>query len=181
MGTQKHVVLIPYWVEETLRRNSVHISDCTDISKVQKLFSLEDLAIFFKLQSSGLLIYGANSENDLQQLWREIATDNLALYDFYSNIDTLSNDPTIVKSLQDRLFNQDAKNERYEKAFNVIDLSADVVGVVIYPGFFIGNGDLDLQYHVVTAVLKLLYVYDDYTNVSKTSMFTRYLKLLSEK
>jgi hypothetical protein len=112
---------------------------------------------------------------------KSIPDDQPALRDFlFQQVDALSSDASHRKEVHGRLFSEDSRDEQHKEPFICYDLTPDVCGVVIYPGFFVGkNSAKELQLAFVREVLKVLYVYDTQSEVAKTSLFKRYLELLS--
>jgi hypothetical protein len=180
VSTKKQIVLIPYWVAETLKRNQLPIADCLDISKLRKVMSINDLVLFMALQNSIRNLTSAEVSCNILMAWLNHA--NAKSEEIKTEINTIvamSGAPEFTDQLNNRLFTIDSKLNDYETPFNIYDLTPDYSGVVVYPGFFVNNGDTRLETVFIEAVLAALYVYDSYDIVSQTQYFKRYLELLS--
>ena len=55
MTTDTNLVLVPYWIYQTLKRKNLGIRTLTDYAQMRQVFSIEDLTGLLALQS------GANS------------------------------------------------------------------------------------------------------------------------
>lgn len=186
MAATKKLMLIPYWIEDALKRNRMSLAECRDFNKIKPVCAVNDLLEFATLQNKAEMVFGKDawyqSSYDLIATWgSSIAENNTEMYDYLTkNIMSLCHDASFDKELTSRLFTRESRQERYAQPFSVVDLTRDVAGVVIYPGFFCNPVDTRLQLQLIEAVLKVLYVYDSHSEVSKTSLFLRYLDLLSK-
>lgn len=179
---EKQIVFIPYWVQETLQRNQLPLADCLNLAKIQPLMSLNDVVAFYTLQDYYERVMGIQAFAPTGLFWswiNGIPEGESVLRSFYNSVSTLSCDKTFKQEVESRLFHEDAKTQFYTKPFITYDLTPEVCGVVIYPGYFVGNNLFELQRSVVEAILKVLYVYDPSHEVAKTPLFKKYLELLS--
>lgn len=179
----KRIVLIPHWVQDILSRNKMPLSDCLNVGKIKPVMALSDLLCFAALQKHMQHVFGSPVVGDeLYWLWLESVGDNAELRKFVNDsVMGLSRDPSYNREVYSRLFEEDSKNVHQENAFITYDLSPEVVGVVIHPGFFVSQHNLELQKSLVKAILKVLYVYAPSHEVAKTPLFKRYLELLNGK
>ncbi len=69
--------------------------------------------------------------------------------------------------------------DRYKEPFATYDLTPEVAGVVIYPGYFTTDTIQKYQHELIVSILKVFYVYSAYHEVCKTPFFKRYLELLA--
>ena len=182
MTTVKQIVLIPHWIQETLWRKNLSLAACLDLDKLIPLISMSDMACYAALQSYFKHIIGTEEPDWLYSNWCDsIAENNAVTLNYRDTVIQLANDGSVSKELYSRLFDVSSKVSQYEEPFKVYDLAPKVCGVVIYPGFFLEKPDLALQKSLIEAILKVLYIYDAYHDVAKTSSFKRYLELLSSK
>lgn len=189
MAIKKSVILIPYWIEETLQRNPVaRLSDCLDFPKLRPLVAAADLAGFAALQKCFESVFGCKEIDcdvvraSLPLIWGDsLPNNNEAAYSYlWNTVCPLEDDPTVGRDVACRLFDEGARLPRCEVPYALRDLSPTVLGVVIYPGFFVGADAFKHQLAVTRDVLKTLYVYDTHSEVAKTSLFKRYLELLRD-
>ena len=182
---RKHIVLIPHWVQETIKRNGLTLSDVLNFEKIKPLLSVQDLVGLLTLQDFTKPVFGVDYINsNLWNIWSDsISKDNQNLKKFFTDsVTQLSHDQSFHKEVNDRLFCEDARTDFHKEPFDTYDLPmTDVVAVVIYPGFFVGNANASLQQSLIEAILKVLYVYEPSHEVAKTPLFKRFLELLSGK
>jgi len=189
VSVKKQFILVPYWIEDSLQRNKMSLPDCLDFPKIKAICSLNDLIGFSALQRCAGIILGKEvhdpvSGYELFMAWSQSVVENdTEMHDYLTkNVSLLEDAPAFVKEMKNRLFSPESKHGRYDQPFRVVDLSNRLSAVVIYPGFFTEDaGNTALQFEVIEAMLKVLYVYDSHSEVSKTSLFLRYLELLSKK
>lgn len=188
MTAKTRVIIIPYWIAESIKRAGVSVSDCLDYNKIKKVVSTNDLLTFLASQEISSSLIGGNtggSSWDLGFTWNESmkgCTEEQrkeagTLYDLSCSVNYLEE----VKS---RLFTPGANgpdySPTYEKPYITYDLMPDVIGVVVHPGFFTESTSKELQLSLVDAILKVLYVYNTaYHEVASTLWFKRYLELLA--
>jgi hypothetical protein len=182
---KRNIILIPFWIQEAMKRNKLELRECLDFKKIRTLLSLQDLAGFMALQEYAQTLLGMRDTHigSLYFGWSQgINMNEHEHQDFLGQmVSPLSEDESIRKEVFARLFQESARQAQYEKPFICYDLSPEFEGVVIYPGFFTQIGDSSLQNDLVSAMLKALYVYEPYNEVCKTSLFKRHLELLSQK
>lgn len=188
MQLKKKVFFIPYWIEDALKQNNLPLAACLDFTKVKPICSLNDLIGFMALQKYnetilGKGVYDPFSGYDFFMQWcKSIGEDNPAMHDYLTkNIASLDEDQAFRKEMELRLFTPESKQSRFDEPFAVHDLTREFVGVVLYPGFFGNTDNHSVQFNLMEAVLKVLYVYNSHSEVSTTSLFLRYLELLSKK
>lgn len=181
MKSKKQIVLIPFWVHEAMTRNQLPLAECLNLPVLRPVLALQDLVGFCTLQNFLRQLTGVEVSDGLfEHLLDSIPADQPDLKDFFLNqVWAMQGDESFRRDIQARLFEPELKQSCYEEPFITYDLTPTVVGVVIFPGFFTKNGTQELQSNLISAILKVLYVYDTYSEVAKTSLFKRYLELLS--
>lgn len=190
------LVLIPYWVAEVIDSNGLQLADCIDYEKIRPLLSVHDMATFIAMQDEDrVLLYGNHGQAErsgghLFDVWKQ-HTESWPIDSTYKapvrvasddcgKMRALAYDSTYRADIVTRLYGPDVKLERYTAPYKVVHLAQQVVGVVIYPGFFEERVDVALQHQLVRAVLDVFYVYSrDYAEVAVTPLFKRHLELLS--
>lgn len=180
-----YVVVIPFWIQESLHRNNLTIEECLDYEKIKRVVSTDDLAGFYNAQTLLRVLVGSEdnmlTSNELYGLWeRNIPLDRPELraemQDFTSNLARVLGP---VEQLIGRLFDDGTKEMRYPDPFKIVDLANKVFGLVIYPGHFDRGGELCLQGELVKALLKAFNMYDAYDELAASPLFKRFLDLLS--
>lgn len=184
MGNRKQIVLIPFWVQDVLRHNNMELKDCLDFTKIRPVLSVNDMVLFSTLQSFFEKITGAGDWLSIEAVWRKSVPEGKPeLFDhFNKQICPLVGNTAFKNELTARLFCEGVQHQHRPLPYEVHDLSAEVVGVVINPGHFVlgehGKPPLH-QKALLTALLKVLYVYHSFHEVCQTSLFRRYLELLA--
>jgi hypothetical protein len=181
------IVLVPYWVHETMRRHNLSASaDMLDFEKVKPLFSAVDLAGFISMQEElatvvgdpGGYYDGSALTTAWQQSCQQPGSREYLDYTLYP----LVGDATFRQECRDRLFAPvAAKRPRDEEAFITYDVAPEVGAIVIYPGHFTSKTSGELQDRALEAILKTLYVHNALHEVARTPWFRQYLHGLSVK
>lgn len=193
MSVRTSVILIPYWIAESLKRGQMQPKDCIDFRKVKSVVSTHDLMTLIAAQDITSELIGAREGGAyggfaLGGLWEQsiqasITPEEKRDLESYFDIATKGD---YISEVRARLYSPEANgpthSPTYEKPFNIYDLMPDVIGVVVNPGFFTEKPNKALQLSLVEAVLKSLYVYNTPTHeVATTSWFGRFMELLAGK
>jgi len=188
VAKRKQMILIPYWIQDTLKRTKMPLETCLDFIKLKPILSLNDLITFSTLQEYVQHVTGVSDVSTLVWTWSDsIPADQPAMSKYYwETITPMGKDLSFRAEIWARLFDKDsdkadgyAGRNEHPVPFAVYDLSPDVCGVVIYPGFFTDPVAPELRLAVVEAILKVLYVYNAPHEVASTPLFKRYLELLA--
>ena len=150
---QKHLILVPFWIEKVLKRNNLSLTESLNYSKLLGLLSLSDLSAFSKFQ---------NCDN----------------YRITSGEVPLSCEEEATAYIKESfLANQSAKDT---VPFKVVDLDREHYGVVIYPGFteYILTNSNKVTF--IEALLELLYKYFEIHEVSELPIFKDYLRSMED-
>lgn len=182
MAEKKVAILIPYWIQEILKRNNLPLSTCLELDKIKSLVAINDIAKFLALQRTEYFKLITNTEvfSELAYIWQDSTTDSDLHDTLWNTISPIINDLTINKELESELFDKDSYDEAYNDPFIIYDLTPTVFGIVIYPGYFnTKTRNVNLQRNVVEGVLEILYRYSAFHDVAKTEYFRKYLELMS--
>jgi hypothetical protein len=157
------------------------MSDCFQYGKLRPVTNVNDLTSFLTLQQFGKQVLGEDFLNSvLWRMWSDsVPTDQPELREHLNTVDNMCYDESFKKDVHARLFSEESDNKGQKESFIIYDLTPNVCGVVINPGFFIEPVDTKLQIALIEAILKVLYVYDAYHVVASSPLFKRYLDLLS--
>lgn len=186
MNEAKDIILIPHWIHETLIRHSRPIEDALNFGQMRKIISIEDLVGWMILNRAAHHVGLSDANSELGLITLESAwcgTVDAESSDYLYNVASPMASLTQFKlDLHNRLFTADSASPQYEEAFNIYDLAREHVGVVINPGFFTGEeGSHQHIFALIEAIVKALYVNAPLHEVAQSSVFLRYLDLLSEK
>lgn len=182
----KKVVLIPYWVQEALSRQNCSLADAMNFDQLVKCVNTNDLIGFLALQEFMLELAGYEvSGSALMLQWMQTARDEGSESLLTQTIIPFTSQPEFLDDVHVRLFTRDSQFERqahHVEPFNMYDITHDVAGVVIHPGFFTEETGSDgYRAALIVAILKVLYAYNAYHEVASTPLFKRYLGLLVDK
>jgi hypothetical protein len=180
----KNIILIPHWIHDTLRRHQHPITQALNFSTLRKIVSVNDLVGFLLLNQLADRVGVCEPGHGLTQVqtaWGETVTDEHSDY-LYNTVYPLTTRKEFLDETVDRLFVAEARNDQHQEPFHIYDLSSRYEGVVIYPGFYTGEaGTVQHQFHLLKELVKALYVSAPFSEVATTSVFLRYLGLLSKK
>lgn len=182
----KKVVLIPYWVQDALSRNNCALSDALNFDQIIKCVNVNDLIGFLALQEYMLELGGYEvSGSALMLSWSASAKEEGSESLLTQTIIPFTGQAEYIEDVHSRLFTRDSQCDRlahHTEPFNMYDITHDVAGVVVHPGFFTEEaGSNGYRAALVCAILKVLYAYNAYHEVASTPLFKRYLGLLAEK
>ena len=185
MGDKKVAILIPFWIQDVLRRAQLPLSACLELDKIKPLLSLNDLATFLAIQNTKYfkLITGSDQQDQLSWIWNQgVIKSNVELNDFlWKTLIPVSNDSSFNTIVEDRLFKKESYDSNYKEPFTIYDLTPEVFGIVIYPGHFINSNNIVLQKNTLEAILDVLYAYQSFHEVAKSIFFRSYLEVLAKK
>jgi hypothetical protein len=178
----KQVILIPYWVHETLARKNLPLSECLNFDVLKPLSSVNDLVCFLGMQKYCAQLMGVEgSDWSLFLQWASSAHGQNKTF-FEQTICPLEHSLNVQAELQARLFAPESRLPHHAEPFYIYDITREVAGVVINPGFFTQEaGTEGYQAALTVQILKVLYAYNAYHEVASTPLFKRYLDLLSAK
>lgn len=179
----KNFVLIPFWVENVLNRNNIDIIDILNYSKLKSILSTNDLAQLKSLQT----IEEISSFKELDGKWYLFNSwMNSAQESEKVELDSVINQLSCSKDLQqdllDRLSLEYAPLVFDESAskYKILDLNRDVTAIVLNPGFIDFERDQMNQFNLISDLLKSLYVYSTFSEVSNYSLFNKYVQSLED-
>lgn len=198
----KSVVYIPHWISAMLERRNKPLTTCLDYGQMRELLSQEQQAQFLALQTYKLFdaSYGADGYpmnyvyrhpgtqvtdfdegyGDLYRVWQDsLAAEDVAGKSFLDSARNLTYGNLTSNELKARLFAKESFSEQYKKPFITYDLSRNVIGVVVYPGYFTPEKNPSFKQEMLKSILKVLYVYNTYASVCKTPYFRKYLEALA--
>lgn len=187
------VVLIPYWIHETLMRNNLPIDRCLYLNSVVPLVALNDLACFISLNDHlDRLLWGdVNKPNNVEDC--AVSTNIFLMIEgiykpssenykyFYETLVPYANDKSIKTEIENRLFSSESKLDNYDEPYKAYDLGNGTCGIVVYPGIGDRINSSEVQKSLVDSILKVFYVYSTPDKVASSAIFYRYLKLLENK
>lgn len=185
----KNVIIIPSWIQRLFKAEQLSIKDVLDFNKLCELMNTGDIRALIALQSHGpfamyqvtdsdssalLSAWQRNSKNFLSDTYvstKEITVDKLV---------TAANDQVDKDYLQS-LISAEVRNQDSEKAFEVIPGDQYTLLLVLKDGYF-GAQDYEVQdINVIENIIRVLYGEFAAEDVAQTTIFKRYVDLLSKK
>ena len=173
----KAMVLVPYWVENVLKRNRLKFTDVLNYAKMRELMSVEDVSAFLHFQSTDqIAVLKGVDCSILLSSWEQTRS---------------TNDPTELASVviplsQSEATANDARQRYLTPAtdleipvYQLVDVERDVLVVVIREGFEESMQQPAQALDFLRAVLKEYYIYMEVHQVSSMQVFRNYLERLN--
>ncbi len=178
------LIIIPSFIAETLSRKNIPIKSVVDFNKIKDVLSVNDIATFLGIQDSKYwkLLVPTSLKNEeytnfnfYTLLSNSADTVNRKHFDsIYSHlVDTRQCD----KEILERLFNANNKNSDSEKPYEMIDIADQLVGVIIYPGYF-PEESIKNPNKILSDIIKKMYVYHPLDEIAKSCFYRPYIASL---
>lgn len=188
---QQSFVLIPYWYENALTRNDLTLVDILDYSKIRNIMSIMDIAQL-------TFINGDNHEKgnsteslkikkvlDLRQAfcnWTQTAQEEQRT-ELVSVLPQLLCSADLGESVVKALtFDQnDNQSTEQNQTFKIVDLSRDVIAIVLYKGFVnVINSDIQSYVGLLMDLLEKLYSLNPVHEVNQSPLFKELVASLDD-
>ncbi len=174
-----NIYLVPYWIYESLKRHKIPLTDLTNIGKIRRVLSMNDLLGLEKLQGERETVFGCQAgSGTFQYEWSQTAKSQEDLDFIHHQLFPLLKTPLQEEEVKERLFSDSYVIEN-KKPYEVLALEDRALAIVLYPGSFKGVTGQSTQLDLIRSTLKQLYVYEKHTSVAKLPLTRRYLELLS--
>ena len=173
----KAMVLVPYWVENVLKRNRLKFTDVLNYAKMRELMSVEDVSAFLHFQSTDqIAVLKGVDCSILLSSWEQTRS---------------TNDPTELASVVIPLSQSEATaNDAMQRylspatdldipVFQILVVEREVLVVVVRQGFDEVMQQPARELDFLREVLKQYYVYLDVHQVSSLQVFRNYLERLN--
>ncbi len=164
-------VFFPSWVIRSARYNERSLSSLLDIQTLHSFLPVEDISVIFVLNE--MLSDMIEDKTAINTLLNEWSGSSIFLHTV---------EPTIEPARQvimDRLFDESLKDDKDGVAFSLFELTKDVFGVCINPGYFCG----DTKNHDVAslrrAILERAYSQEPLHRVVSRGVFASFFKNLT--
>lgn len=184
MINRKSVILIPSWIQEIMRAKQKPLSECLDFCKMKEIFPLHDLATFYAAQTCWIEVIGSEFANHLDRAWYDSIRDSAdpVVKEMFNQISMIGSDASFKQNIYERLFTEDSREDHHDSGFATFDFEPQrYMGVVVNPGFFVGQHKQSYQHAVIRAILKTWYVYEERHIVRREPLYLQYLQLLRTK
>lgn len=184
MTTDKNVILLPYWVEDLVKREKLTMADVLDFEKMRAVLSVGQLATLLAMQQTAESIIGSYEGGFFTGLywqWSQSARgDSKAFLD--EVVHPLGDTSTTLNNFKEDYFHKEARQERHAEPFIIYDLQREIVGLVVNPGWFVTNEpNPDLQLRLTRELIRAFYAYQPRHEVASRPLYLTYLNLLASK
>lgn len=173
----KAMVLVPYWVENVLKRNRLKFTDVLNYAKMRELMSVEDVSAFLHFQTTDWIAPLRGAEcSILLSSWEQTRSAN----------DPAELASVVIPLSQSEATASDAMQRNLVPAmdldipvYQLVDVEREVLIVVIREGFSEVMQDNAKALDFLRDVLKQYYIYMDVHQVSTLQVFRNYLERLN--
>lgn len=189
MMSEFRVITVPYWIVDILKRKKLDFSSITDFKKMEEYFSLNDLIVLQHLNASDMHDYIGASLN-LGSIWARynfldapengspVSVEDREKIGVIENLAT--SDPQYDQQLKDRLMDVEINSDQYPHPYEIHHIGRNLVMLVVYPGYMNTRMSDSLRFTMIRDLLKQSYVYNAFSDICKTSIFSAYMKLLAK-
>lgn len=178
VSPRKQVLFIPHWIKCIIERNKLAPTTVLSLATLREFTSLEDLVLLCALNEDNSALFG--KQCSFYQPWWSVKNSPGQTGEAEAAVlgQIIQLAPLHKEGLQDRLFNEQTRQEEHPEPFAILDLDENYLLVTIYPGFF-GSSDAQLhQRSLTTTLLKALYNYYTYDDLAAHPLFEQYLARL---
>lgn len=175
----KAMVIVPYWVENVLKRNRLAFTEVLNYGKMRELMSVEDLSAFLYLQRADKIDLFKTAVNTyLLSSWEQTRSSDEKT-ELVSVVVPLSYSEDIISSTTKRLErNPYTEMTQDSKSYGIVDFEREAFSFVIKPGFVEDMRDNAKALDCCRDILKLFYGYHEPHEVSALPIFQNYLEHL---
>lgn len=193
--------IIPSWIADAVMQRRLPLKTLFEAEKLMEIIPMSELYTYIAvdnekfqdklfgapaLLASGTgdvlpssVLYGLNNYSTLYESFKP--QEGPVFESFVRSCGVATSERTVLDDVEARLFTEESRNENDKKPFIIYDITPQRLGVVIYPGFFVGNELQDLQFELMECLLKQLYVFLPKHVVAGTPLFRRYVERLATK
>lgn len=175
----KTVILVPYFIENVLKRNRLNLATALNYEEMKKVVSTDDLNTFLLFQDNSFFNFlGFFSRSVLLSSWEQLNKKDVQT-ELASVGSPLLNSENQVDAIAELLsIDPHYPQADIPKPYSVVDISRDSLALVVRPGFkeYIESKEGKLQ--LVRDILNTLYASEEVHKVSSTLLFKTYLSLL---
>lgn len=173
----KAMVLVPYWVENVLKRNRLKFTDVLNYAKMRELMSVEDVSAFLHFQTTDWIAPLRGAEcSILLSSWEQTRSANDPA-ELASVVIPLSQSEATANDAMQR--NMVPAMDLDIPVYQLVDVEREVLIVVIRKGFSEVMQDNAKALDFLRDVLKQYYIYMEVHQVSSLQVFRNYLERLN--
>jgi hypothetical protein len=162
------VIFIPDWICKAVRRECISAECYLDPDSLYKLVSAEDLSIMYCLNDKmSQMFQDPSFKMTLQKYWGDSSI-------FLHTVEPLSALSTPV--METRLFDATLRDQKSPQAFRIFDLTKNVIGVEIQPGFFCCETLEDSKASLEMELLRQFHSRETVPNLAGRLLFQNHVK-----
>lgn len=167
--TKKNIIFIPYWIPISLERQSILLDKVLDLPIMLDHLSSMDVASIAALsnQSEKYLGFSITDNDAILNHWRD---------PYECKVAPLL--PMAEIGLMPRLFDPAGYDPKFRDPFKIVDIGAQALAVIIYPGHFCGSTMRPSQTKLIKELIRLFYAYEGYDETARRAFFVPYLDSL---
>lgn len=184
----RRLYAIPYWVASTMRRNNMKMEELLDFEKAKAVLSQNEIVDLLTIHQLGKDLFPTKSnhhDNPFSCWW---FTDNQTKESIKANSVIESKmvlEPGRFDEVKNRLYSEDTYRTDVAVSpsdpaagFEVVALRDQAVGVILYNNIRKAGDARELEYQLLRAIVKQLYVYEQPTKVAESFVYSLYLRTL---
>ena len=171
------MVLVPYWVENVLKRNRLKFTDVLNYAKMRELMSVEDVSAFLHFQSTDQIATLRGVDRSiLLSSWEQTRSTNDPAELASVVIPLSQSEATAIDSAQRYLT---PATDLDIPVYQLVDVEREVLVVVVRQGFEEIMQQPAHALEFLREVLKQYYIYLEVHQVSSLQVFRNYLERLN--
>ncbi len=174
----RKLIIVPSLIKDVLSRYKMPVSDILNFNKLCEVLSPEDIRALLIFQYHGAYkdyLIEENNNTALLSIWQQ----NLSV-EKTSFLDSL------VKLNEEQNFDKDSLNKYITDAkessieFSIIPVSSETIFLIINKNLTYSEDYIEQDINIVENILRVLYGEYVQEDIARTSIFRRYIKMLSK-
>ena len=178
----KKIIIVPSWIQRVLERQRYSIKEVLSYKNLSEVIGPSDIRTFLLLQSHAIIKsyhIGTNDASALIEAWT--ATGGSEVCKELSSLVNPSSEQSLDKEKLNLLMFGEERKSGNEKMFSVIPGDSNTLLLVLKSEYF-GNEDYEIQdANIVENILRVLYGEFMQEEIAQTSIFKRYVTILSKR
>ncbi len=174
----RKIVIVPALIKEVLSRHKMSVKDVLNFNKLCEVLSPEDIKALLVFQLHGAYkdyLINDNDNSALLTIWQDKLSESKK-----SLLDSL------IRSNEEKNFDKDELNKYITDAketdieYSVLSVDYEVILLVINKNLTTSEDYLEQDINIVENILRVLYGEYVQEDIARTSIFRRYIKMLSK-
>ncbi len=174
----RKIVIVPALIKEVLSRHKMSVKDVLNFNKLCEVLSPEDIKALLVFQLHGAYkdyLINDNDSSALLTIWQDkLSESKKRLLD------------SLIRSNEEKNFDKDELNKYITDAketdieYSVLSVDYEVILLVINKNLTTSEDYLEQDINIVENILRVLYGEYVQEDIARTSIFRRYIKMLSK-